>query len=261
MNELYKRIKGLEIKVDNKFAKIVKHYENVKTNTVHLPKWFMDDFYKKIKLLKDLDRVILSQEKDINTKVKYLRTKCLKLDVMIEQILKLSRGLHYLSDNSELSTLFEVFDEELLMSEYTLAVFENGIAPEMSNQDMALYMIDGDEKNKKYAIFSRDRQICIGEIGYSEINFGEEMKLNTFYRIFSEFRGNNYALAALNLMSEELYQSGINNLSFLINSTNVPSIKIVEKFGGIITSPKEGLVSYEANLAQIFGNEKSPIGK
>ena len=257
MDELYKRYEELMNKFDVDFYEIIRHFGNSETRYGDMPKRFMTNFLENIKLMNDLNLIILRQEKDKNVKAKYLDLKYLRL----RNYFDLCSNLRSFYSNSELDTFLSILHEELDMCSYNLNVVEGFMTSEISSQNMSLYLIDGHEVNKKYAIFLPDLQVCIGEIGCSEIEYRNEKKINVFYRIFSDFRGHNYALDALNLMAEGLYQRGVNSLFFYIDTRNVASIKTAEKFGGVVTEQYNDVVTYEADLVKIFETKKSSIGK
>lgn len=75
------------------------------------------------------------------------------------------------------------------------------------------------------------------------------------YTINEEYRGNNYAYKALELISPVISEKGIDKVTITTYSNNIPSIKTIEKFDGVLkeTTLAEVLI-YECDLNHILIN-------
>ena len=83
----------------------------------------------------------------------------------------------------------------------------------------------------KYKIFLKDSNELIGEIEYRGYHISEYIG-DVGYNIEEEYRGNNYAYEALELLSDILINNGIDSFWISASSRNYASIKILLRYGG-----------------------------
>lgn len=95
-------------------------------------------------------------------------------------------------------------------------------------------IINGDHD---YNIYLHDTNEHIGNISFRGTLKGkpyEGYDGNIGYIIDEKYQGKGYALSALKLMTDKLYKEGIEEIFIATYKTNVPSIKTIEKFGGVL---------------------------
>ena len=71
------------------------------------------------------------------------------------------------------------------------------------------------------------------------------------YTIREEHRGNAYAYKALNLISQIIASKGIEHVTITTHKDNLPSVKTIERFGGVITGDDEYVLSYTCPIEPI----------
>ena len=112
--------------------------------------------------------------------------------------------------------------------------------PDASNDKIDLKKnIHKGGKFGEYYILLHGTNTKVGQIGfYSKESVGG--------LIYEEYRGNHYLYEALNLLSQILYNNGIECFYPIIHKDNIASIKLVERYGGrLIKELDGGLVQYE----------------
>ena len=102
----------------------------------------------------------------------------------------------------------------------------------------------------KYYIFLHETDICIGEIGYRGYH-NESIFGDVGYSIDEEYRGNNYSYEALLLLSDWLLKNGIDSFIITVNKNNIPSIKIIEKYGGLLLGEEGEILKYECKTVRL----------
>lgn len=92
-------------------------------------------------------------------------------------------------------------------------------------------------------------------IGYISLRFGDAKKYifaNIGYEIDEMYRGNNYTLKALNLLKDFMIENGMNKPVVIISKDNIPSNKVIQRFGGYLISNFndgfENINTYEVDL-------------
>ena len=73
------------------------------------------------------------------------------------------------------------------------------------------------------------------EIGYIKVSYGSNciQKFgNIGYELDPKYRGHNYTIKALEMLVEEMLSRGLEKPTIAAKPTNIPSVKIIEKFGG-----------------------------
>ncbi|MEG0826709.1 MAG: GNAT family protein [Bacilli bacterium] len=91
--------------------------------------------------------------------------------------------------------------------------------------------VDADESETFYDIFLHNTNINVGNISYNDVYRNVFYQGNVGYFIVKQYRGNNYALKALNLLKEELKRLGRSDILLNIYEDNYPSINTAKRFG------------------------------
>lgn len=103
------------------------------------------------------------------------------------------------------------------------------------NNEISLYL-DDSNSIQKYIISDSLSNDYIGEILYNTSSKEDIQKYgNISYYICHEKRGHHYALKALNLLTDSLYEKGVQEIYIAAKSNNISSIKTIESFGGKLT--------------------------
>lgn len=130
------------------------------------------------------------------------------------------------SINKELLNLLSVADKLQNL------IFLNSHKCIIKNNEISLYQ-DDDTHIQKYIIVDSNTKDYIGEILYNNTSKDDAEKYgNISYYICKEKRGNHYALKALNLLTDLLYQNGVDKIYIAAKHNNIPSIKTIKTFGG-----------------------------
>lgn len=131
-----------------------------------------------------------------------------------------------------------------------------------SDEEIDLYLFDYDINlgSRFCKIYLHNKPILVGEI-----NYRGKMKCfpfgNISYCIDKKFQGNNYALKALKLITDKIYEDGIDKVFISAHDDNIPSLKTIEKFGGILIEKISHICSYECDLNKIKNLNKDVINK
>ena len=151
-----------------------------------------------------------------------------------------------ISTKNQLSKLLN--DAEKLQHLQFLSTHECAI----KDTEISLYL-DNDKHSQKYIIINSSTKDYIGEIIYTNLNPDDTKKYgNIAYYVSNEKRGNNYALKALNLLSDLLYAKGIKSIYIAAKPDNIASIKTIETFGGKISNfSNNTTIVYYCNLNKI----------
>lgn len=118
-------------------------------------------------------------------------------------------------------------------------------------------MIDGRENDQNnilgnYSICLSGEKKVVGEICYRGYHVSEFMG-DIGYSIDMNFRGNNYAYQALCLLGELLKENGVEDFWAAAYKNNIPSLKTIEKYGGVFVDTNNNVCLYRA---QTFINDK-----
>ena len=75
------------------------------------------------------------------------------------------------------------------------------------------------------------------EIGYIKVSYGTNCVQkfgNIGYELDPKYRGNNYTIKALEMLVGEMLSMGLEKPTIAAKPSNIPSVRIIEKFGGEI---------------------------
>lgn len=96
------------------------------------------------------------------------------------------------------------------------------------------------DNQSQFAIYLHGKSIEIGKIEYRGYHWNEYLG-DIGYDIDEEYRNHGYATEALSLLSEKLYEEGINDFWISVYDNNTSSIRVIEKNDGKLLK-KEGCV-------------------
>ena len=154
-----------------------------------------------------------------------------KCDDLRSKILMINKNM------KKAKTLSERFSLSDKKREYCRELY-NSLPPIKSNGVIEL-RLQYEDMDKDLSGIKRTYYIClcankevIGIIKYSGYH-NDKYLGDIGYRIASRFRGNNYSYQALCLLGELLKENGINDFWISAEKENIPSIKVIEKYGGI----------------------------
>lgn len=92
----------------------------------------------------------------------------------------------------------------------------------------------------------------IKEIGFIKISYGAHCipKYGHIgYEMDEKYRGNNYTIRALEMLVEEMMQRGLTKPTIAAKPSNIPSVRIIEKFGGIVIH--QAINQFDWNIYQV----------
>lgn len=124
--------------------------------------------------------------------------------------------------------------------------------PDLSDGVIDLYKSDNKNEDD-YTIYLCNTEIYIGFIDYRFVktdNIGD-----IGYGILPKYRGNHYALRALNLICDSIIKRGINEVIICAKCDNIASIKTIQKFGGKLINKKDDILYFKCNIKE-KGNNK-----
>ncbi len=137
------------------------------------------------------------------------------------------------SEYDQLKEMAQEIDKKILLAKSPIA----------SNNKIDLRTI-GDEICNEYYIYLHGTAICIGKITYRGYHLDSFMG-DIGYTIDEKYRGNNYSYEALLLLSSWLSENGIDSFIITVYKYNIPSVKIIEKYGGLLMGEDRGVLKYE----------------
>ena len=84
------------------------------------------------------------------------------------------------------------------------------------------------------------------EIGHIRVTYKEcdDKYGNIGYEIKKQYQGHGFALKALELLQDEMIQKGLTSPIITAYPHNLPSIRTIEKFGGVLVPESYNLVNY-----------------
>ncbi len=111
-------------------------------------------------------------------------------------------------------------------------------------------LIDGIENSQNnligyYSICLSGEKKVIGKIEYMGYHTNEFLG-DVGFVIDPEYRGNSYAYHALCLVGELLKEKGIDDFWISAYKTNIPSVKTIEKYGGVVIKSDDRYNLYQA---------------
>lgn len=139
-----------------------------------------------------------------------------------------------------------------------LRVYES--APDLTDGEIDIYINERNESFKG-VIYLHNTGIEIGNIDYRH-KCDSKWLGDIGYSIHPSYQGNHYAYKALKLIEILIAQKGVDKVTITVRKGNIPSIKTIEKFGGVLkeTTLAEVLI-YECDLNHILINSSETHAK
>ena len=106
------------------------------------------------------------------------------------------------------------------------------------------------ENGKSFSIFLSGTSEEIGTIDYRDYHVGKLLG-DIGYTIFPEYQGHGYAYHALCLLSDILYSKGIPDFWVSTKEDNIPSLKTILKYGGILINQNKDILCYECQTRKL----------
>ena len=125
----------------------------------------------------------------------------------------------------------------------------------VASSDRIDLRVIGNEICNQYYIFLHGTDICVGKIDYRGYHIQSTLG-DIGYEINEEYRGNNYSYEALLLLSNLLSENGIDSFVITSNKNNIPSVKIIEKYGGLLLEEDSELLKYECKTLRLSVDEQ-----
>lgn len=220
-------------------------------------------FYKK-----ELFRLVNSEEglehkptPEEETKIRYQRL--LKDQAMYkEQISIIDKAIKDIGINRKLTKLLLSLEIERNHNQNSLSKIDNELRiyeknPDLTDGEIDIY-INSNKGDVAFRgiIFLHNTSLEVGEIEYRGPCDAKWLG-DIGYTINEEYRGNNYAYKALELISQIIASKGIDKVSITTNKRNIASVKTIEKFGGVaIETIDSDVIRYICEIKPTLG--KSP---
>lgn len=138
----------------------------------------------------------------------------------------------------------EIFEIETLIRLKNGPCFTNGIL------DLYFDYDDSCEDEEYYNITLHNCLVIIGHVRITYSNFCSFLG-NIGYELCESSRGNGYMIQALEMLSEVMIDNGLTKPIITVYPDNIPSLKTIEKFGGVLIdgiSENKSYVTYEVDL-------------
>ena len=95
------------------------------------------------------------------------------------------------------------------------------------------------------------------EIGYIKVSYGANCVQkfgNIGYELDERYRGHNYTIKALEMLVDEMLSRGLEKPTIAAKPSNIPSVRIIEKFGGRIIYGSQN--QFDWNIYQVDLSKK-----
>ena len=104
----------------------------------------------------------------------------------------------------------------------------------------------------EYSICLANEKEVVGHISYRGYHVSDYLG-DIGYTVYPEFRGNNFSYRALCMLGELLKENGVDDFWISTYKSNTPSVKVIEKYGGMPIKEDD---YYSLYRAETFINEK-----
>ena len=198
-------------------------------------------FYKK-----QLFRIVNAEEnlEEFPTREEYAKIRHQRLlndkAMFEEQISILDRAIAEIGDNKKLDRLINQLEMEKFRNQTSLGAVMSNLRiyeqkPDLTDGEIDIYL-NGNEGDIAFRgiIYLHDTSLEVGVIDYRGPCDSKWLG-DIGYTINEEYRGNNYAYKALQLISPLISSKGIDKVTITTYANNAPSVKTIEKFGGVLT--------------------------
>lgn len=173
-----------------------------------------------------------------------------KVETEIEQLTIQYQLLENKLDKTknEIEKLYEIYEKVYYLHQKLMLLK----GPVYSNEKIDLYYIEkeSNSKEEKYYINVHGTNKLIGYIRITLKSFNPYLG-NIGYEINKEHRGHKYALQALELLRKPMITKGLTNIIITTYPDNLPSIKTIENFGGVLVkeaNDDQNWNTYEVDL-------------
>lgn len=132
-----------------------------------------------------------------------------------------------------------------------LRIYESN--PDLTDGEIDIYL-KADETKLPFqgTIYLHDTAIEVGVIDYRG-PVDSKWLGDIGYTIKEEYRGHNFAYKALNLISQLIASKGIDKVTITTYPTNLPSVRTIEKFGGVLNEGTEDdFLSYTCQIKPVL---------
>lgn len=147
---------------------------------------------------------------------------------------------------------FKAINEKYWLLQEKLDYYESNLVATSDELDIKRF---GNELESMYGIYLKDQGIKIGHIDYRG-HHTSPITGDIGYVIDYRFKGHNYAYKALCLLADYLNRNNISDFYISVLSDNIPSIKTIEKYGGVIIRKDNRISTYEC-ITKRINNEKN----
>ena len=272
-------ITSLEERINNLIQLTKNTYERLSTNTKLSPYEYKQQedelaeliirimFYKK-----QLFRIVNSEEtlEEFPTREEYAKIRHQRLlndkAMFEEQISIIDRAIAEIGDNKKLDRLINQLEMEKFRNQTSLGAIMSNLRiyeqkPDLTDGEIDIYL-NGNEGDISFRgiIYLHDTSLEVGVIDYRGPCDSKWLG-DIGYTINEEYRGNNYAYKALELISPVIASKGIDKVTITTYANNTPSVKTIEKFGGVLTDTiNQDVLSYTCEIKPILtqpGNKQS----
>ncbi len=150
---------------------------------------------------------------------------------------------------------FKVINEKYWFLQEKLDYYESSLIASSDELDIKRF---GNNIEAMYDIYLKDQGIKVGHIDYRGYHISN-ITGDIGYVIDCRFNGHNYAYKALCLLSDYLNRNNINDFYISVFSDNIPSIKTIEKYGGVIIRKDNRISTYQCITKQINIEKKTSV--
>ena len=128
----------------------------------------------------------------------------------------------------------------------------------VSTDELDIYV---ENKGFSHYIYHLTLHEDIKEIGHIRVTYKEcdDKYGNIGYEIKRQYQGHGFALKALELLEEEMIKRGLTNPIITAYPHNLPSIRTIEKFGGVLISESHNLVNYNKYQVDLLKKKEEKI--
>ena len=147
---------------------------------------------------------------------------------------------------------FKAINEKYWLLQELLDYYESNLIASSDELDIKRF---GNDIEAMYGIYLKNQGIKIGHIDYRGYHTSP-ITGDIGYVIDYRFNGHNYAYKALCLLADYLSRNNISDFYISVFSDNIPSIKTIEKYGGVIIRKDNRISTYEC-ITKRINNEKN----
>lgn len=176
-------------------------------------------------------------------RINELRRQLSKLEARRKELFEIEDYREYRDAIPEINVLrdkiWQLYEEIELLRE-----------PDFSNGVIDVYSEEGNEEN--YYITVSGNKERIGHIRVTWESFSRYLG-NIGYSLDENYRGHHYTLQALELLRDTMIEKGLTKPIITVYPDNIPSIKTIEKFGGVLiqeANEEQNWNTYEVDLLE-----------